>query len=238
MGRCGLFGVIAGILVGIVAWCIIHFLSGVSPFEVPDRTLLRAIASFVMPVALVGLITGLFVGMLLPRRSKAPPSLASEDQVGPLFLIFYTLGIVALFFCWLPIIFAAARNFPVTWQADWPQPLKALLGDAKWGQIKVEQIKVYRTDSFLEDPTYFWQTDDSAGALALVFKRWRLSPMDHRDLTVARFWHSMPSALCRSRDPNRIEYFANWDGGDKYFVMRDKERGLLVVWYWSEWSDD
>ena len=63
-------------------------------------------------------------------------------------------------------------------------------------------------------------------------KRWGLSPMDESDWLFAVFWEELPSALCRSRDPNRIEYFAPSGGGDESFVvMRDKARGLLVVRY-------
>jgi hypothetical protein len=232
MGRCGLFGVLAGVLVGIVTWCIIHFLSGVSPFEVPDLTLLGEIALFVTPIALVGLFAGLLTGMLLPRRSKAPPSLAPEEHLGlGFFAIFSALSIMALLCCCVATI-AVSWNLPVASQDDWPRPLKAFLEDADRKQIKVEQIRVYTKDTGPDH--YLWQAKDSAGVLALMTERWRLSPMDKSDEYIERFWLSMPSALCRSRDPNRVEYFAGLGGdGDSFLVMRDKARGLLVVSYWA-----
>ena len=161
MGRCGLLGVLAGVLVGIVIWCIIHFLSGVSPFEVPDSTVLGASGSFVTPIALVGLFAGLFVGMVLPRRSKARPSLAPKKFGCLAFVAFSALAIVALA-CFCVAAVTVTRNLPVTSRDDWPRPLKELLEDADRRQIKVEQIKVYCTENFF-DETYFWQTKDSAG---------------------------------------------------------------------------
>ncbi len=243
MGRYGLFrvlagaaaGVLAGLLVGVVAWSIVLSLSGFRfpPFVVPPQRLLGASALFVMPIALVGLFAGLFAGMMPPRGSKAPPSLAPEKHTRLRFVVFSALGIVGLLCCCVATV-AVNRNFPITSRDDWPRPLKELLEDADRRQIKVEQIKVYeRTDGLSFDETYFWQTKDSTGAFALMNERWRLLPMDKSDGKVARFWQEMPWALRRSCDPSKIEYFANWGSYDNYLVMRDKARGLLVVWYQS-----
>jgi hypothetical protein len=125
-------------------------------------------------------------------------------------------------------------NLPLIWRDDWPQPLKELLEDADRRQIKVEQIVVYDC-SDCSDPfggeTYFWQTTDSAGALALMTESWGLSSIGKSDRMVERFWWEMPWALRRSCDPNKIEYFANSGRGDRFLVMHDKARGLLVVRY-------
>ena len=66
--------------------------------------------------------------------------------------------------------------------------------------------------------------------LALMTKRWRLSPMDKSDRTVAFLGADAVGIGC-SGDPSRFEYFANWGGDNSYLVMRDKAGGVLVVWY-------
>ena len=206
MGRYGLFrvlagaavGALAGVLVGIVAWCIIHSLAGISPFEIPDETLLGAIVTFLMPIGLLGLSAGLFVGMVLPRRGKTPPSLVAEtaslvpEKYGCLAFIAFSAACMVALVGGCVAVNTAIGNFPVTSQDDWPRPLKELLEDADQRRVKLEQIKVYHTSSFLEDPTYFWQTKDSAGALALMTERWRLLPMDKSDTYIAPFWEEMP----------------------------------------------
>jgi hypothetical protein len=227
-------------LVGAVAWVVVLSLSGFRFLDIEGpfpHDLLGNSALFVMPIALVGLFAGLFAGMMPPRGSKAPPSLAPEKHIGLRLVVFSALGIVVLLCCCIATI-AVTGNLPVTSQDDSRGALRELLENADRRQIKVEQIRVYPRHTFSED-ICFCQTEDSAGVLALMTETWRLSPMDKSDRIVARFWGELPWALRRSCDPDRIEYFANW-GGDRgvdprYFVMRDKARGLLVVWYQFCW---
>jgi len=107
--------------------------------------------------------------------------------------LFFLIGAIVLCVAGVVLVNMAMNDFmravvvgktgPVTSPADWPQPLKDLVTDAKSTKIDVYVLQVHQMNGAV-DPEYIWQMRATPGLLELIKTRWKLSPIPTPDYGV------------------------------------------------------
>lgn len=132
------------------------------------------------------------------------------------------------------------KTGPVQSRDDWPEPLRAILADAKDGDLDERAIQVYCLCQGF-DPEFVWRMDAATGLLEHLEQRWKLGQVSHPNWAVLK-GHSNLSGVATPtwwspKDDGQTTFFVcpqtlAGEKGDRFLVAFDKRRNLIFVHYW------
>jgi hypothetical protein len=129
---------------------------------------------------------------------------------------------------------------PVRSRDDWPEPLKAILAEAKDDDLNEATIQVYCLCQGF-DPEFVWRMDAAPDLLEHLKQRWKLTQVSHPNCKVLK-GHSHNSGIATPpwwspKDDDDTTFFVcpqtlAGRKGDRFLVALDARRNAIFVHYW------
>jgi hypothetical protein len=137
----------------------------------------------------------------------------------------------------------AGKQRAINSPAEWPNPLKKLVEDAKSANIDAQVFEVHCMCEAYESE-YIWRMKASPELLDFLIKRWKLSP----DIPPIQGIFCGKSMISGDSTPSWwtptenadtqfyvCELTLKGEKGERVHLAHDKKRGCLFVWFWNNW---
>lgn len=129
---------------------------------------------------------------------------------------------------------------PVESRDDWPTPLKAILAEAKEGDLDESAIQVYCLGQVF-DPEYVWRMDAASGLLEQLKQRWKLAQINHPNWPVLKGRGNLSGVATppwwSPKDDGETTFFVcprtlAGKKGDRFLVAFDGRQNVIFVHCW------